>query len=72
MAGWSYFLDNTSYHKYKVADKFVKSTCGEIKLVYLPAIHPATQPDRDPVEGAQGDACGKVLRIDIRSCQCNN
>ena len=37
-------LDNAAYHKYRVVDEFVKSTCGEIKLVYLPAIHPATQP----------------------------
>ena len=29
-------LDNASYHRYRAVNEFVKSTCGEIKLAYLP------------------------------------
>ena len=65
-------LDNASYHRYRAVNEFVKSACGEIKAGLPPAIRPATQPNRDPVEGTQGNACGKVLRIDRRSCRCNS
>ena len=37
-------LDNASYHKYRVVDEFVKSTCGEIKLVYLLPYTPQLNP----------------------------
>ena len=29
-------LDSASYHRYRAVNEFVKSTCGEIKLAYLP------------------------------------
>ena len=29
-------LDNASCHRHKAVNEFVKSTCGEIKLAYLP------------------------------------
>ena len=37
-------LDNASYHRYKVVNEFVKSTCGEIKLAYLPPYTPQLNP----------------------------
>ena len=37
-------LDNASYHKYRVVDEFVKSTCGKIKLVYLLPYTPQLNP----------------------------
>ena len=34
--GWLVILlDNAPYHKYNVVDEFVKSTCGEIRLIYF-------------------------------------
>ena len=29
-------LDNASYHRYRAVNEFVKPTCGEINLAYLP------------------------------------
>ena len=37
-------LDNASYHRYKAVNEFVKSTCGEIKLAYLPPYTPQLNP----------------------------
>ena len=37
-------LDNASYHRYRAVDEFVKSTCGEIKLAYLPPYTPQLNP----------------------------
>ena len=37
-------LDNASYHRYKAVNEFVKSTCGEIKLAYLPPYTPQLSP----------------------------
>ena len=35
-------------------------------------VHPATQPNRDPVEGAQRHACRQILWVYRRSYPCNN
>ena len=37
-------LDNASYHRYRAVNEFVKSTCGEIKLAYLPPYTPQLNP----------------------------
>ena len=37
-------LDNAAYHRYKAVDEFVKSACGEIRLVYLPPYTPQLNP----------------------------
>ena len=37
-------LDNASYHRYKAVNEFVKSTCREIKLAYLPPYTPQLNP----------------------------
>ena len=37
-------LDNASYHRYRAVSEFVKSTCGEIKLAYLPPYTPQLNP----------------------------
>ena len=37
-------LDNASCHRYKAVNEFVKSTCGEIKLAYLPPYTPQLNP----------------------------
>ena len=37
-------LDNASYHRYKAVDEFVRSTCGDIKLAYLPPYTPQLNP----------------------------
>ena len=37
-------LDNASYHRYRVVNEFVKSTCGEIKLAYLQPCAPQLNP----------------------------
>ena len=37
-------MDNASCHRYKAVNEFVKSTCGEIKLVYLPPYTPQLNP----------------------------
>ena len=37
-------LGNASYHRYKAVNEFVKSTCGEIKLAYLPPYTPQLNP----------------------------
>ena len=37
-------LDNTSYHRYRAVNEFVKSTCGEIKLACLPPYTPQLNP----------------------------
>ena len=37
-------LDNASYHRYRAVNEFVKSTCGEIKLDYLPPYTPQLNP----------------------------
>ena len=37
-------LDNASYHRYGAVNEFVKSTCGEIKLAYLPPYTPQLNP----------------------------
>ena len=54
-------LDNAPYHRYKAANEFVRSTQGEIKLVYLPPYTPQLDPIGDPVEGSQGHACKQIL-----------
>ena len=37
-------LDNASYRRYRAVNEFVKSTCGEIKLAYLPPYTPQLNP----------------------------
>ena len=37
-------LGNASYHRYRAVNEFVKSTCGEIKLAYLPPYTPQLNP----------------------------
>ena len=37
-------LDNAACHRYKAVDEFVKSACGEIRLVYLPPYTPQLNP----------------------------
>ena len=37
-------LDNASYHRYRAVNEFVKPTCGEIKLTYLPPYTPQLNP----------------------------
>ena len=37
-------LDNASYYRYRAVNEFVKSTCGEIKLAYLPPYTPQLNP----------------------------
>ena len=37
-------LDNASHHRYGAVNELVKSTCREIKLVYLPPYTPQLNP----------------------------
>ncbi len=37
-------LDNASYHRYKAVGEFIRSTRGEIRLVYLPPYTPQLNP----------------------------
>ena len=37
-------LGNASYYRYRAVNEFVKSTCGEIKLAYLPPYTPQLNP----------------------------
>ena len=54
-------LDNASYHKYRVVDEFVKSTCGEIKLVYFLPYTPQLNPIEIQLKVLKGMLAGRYF-----------
>ena len=63
--------DNEFYYRYKAVDEFVQSTKRDQDGLY-PDVRPATQPDIDSMEGAQGHACMQVLWIWQMPYQCSS
>ena len=62
---------SVSYHRYKAVDEFVQSIKRDQDGLHHD-VRPATQPDIDSMEGAQGHACMRVFWIWQMPYQCNS
>lgn len=52
--------DSAPYHKSGEVDRYMESTNGDVRLLFLPK-HTSQLNPRDAVANDQGPACGQVL-----------